>query len=130
MGWAQWRQGRHMRSGMERIGRSPSQARRQTGICAGSPVVPGAFIVNIGDCLMRWTNDVYVSTPHRVVNRSARERYSIAFFFDPNPDAMVEAIPSCVREGELARYPAILPAGYLKMRLHASKPTDADRSGV
>jgi hypothetical protein len=86
--------------------------------------------VNIGDCLMRWTNDVYVSTPHRVVNRSARERYSIAFFFDPNSDAMVEAIPSCVREGELARYPAILAAGYLKMRLDASKPTEADRSGV
>ena len=62
-----------------------------------APVVPGAFIVNIGDCLMRWTNDIYVSTPHRVVNRSARERYSIAFFFDPNPDAIVETIPSCLR---------------------------------
>ena len=59
---------------------------------------------------MRWTNDVYVSTPHRVVNRSAKERYSIAFFYDPNPDAMVETIPSCVREGEAVRYPPILAA--------------------
>jgi isopenicillin N synthase-like dioxygenase len=52
-----------------------------------APALANAFVVNIGDCLMRWTNDVYVSTPHRVVNRSARERYSIAFFFDPNPEA-------------------------------------------
>ena len=36
---------------------------------------PGALICNIGDCLMRWTNDVYVSTPHRVVNPVGRERF-------------------------------------------------------
>ena len=92
-----------------------------------APVVPGAFIVNIGDCLMRWTNDIYVSTPHRVVNRSARERYSIAFFYDPNPDATVETIPSCVRQGERVRYPPILAADYLKQRLDASKPEEATR---
>src|ERR1700722_9484140 len=95
-----------------------------------APVVPGAFIVNIGDCLMRWTNDVYVSTPHRVVNRSARERYSIAFFYDPNPDAVVETIPSCVGEGEVGRYPPILAADYLTMRLDASKPAEAEGAGV
>jgi isopenicillin N synthase-like dioxygenase len=103
------------------------EVRKRGGQWIEAPVVPGAFIVNIGDCLMRWTNDVYVSTPHRVVNRSVRERYSIAFFYDPNPDAMVEAIPSCVREGEVTRYPPIFAADYLKMRLDASK---AVRSGV
>ena len=55
------------------------EVRGRAGQWIEAPVIPGAFIVNIGDCLMRWTNDVYVSTPHRVVNRSARERYSIAF---------------------------------------------------
>jgi isopenicillin N synthase-like dioxygenase len=98
------------------------EVRTRAGQWIEAPVLAGAFIVNIGDCLMRWTNDVYVSTPHRVVNRSARERYSIAFFFDPNPEAMVETIPSCVREGEITRYPPILAANYLKMRLDASKP--------
>ena len=87
-----------------------------------APVVAGAFIVNIGDCLMRWTNDVYVSTPHRVVNRGRRERYSIAFFFDPNPEAEVAAIPSCLRCGERPRYAPIHAADYLRFRLDASKP--------
>ena len=93
-----------------------------------APVVPNAFIVNIGDCLMRWTNDVYVSTPHRVVNKSGRERYSIAFFFDPDPDALVATIPSCVPQGETPRYPPILAADCLKLRLGASKPDFIERA--
>ena len=76
---------------------------------------------------MRWTNDIYVSTPHRVVNRSARERYSIAFFYDPNPDAIVETIPSCVQQGEGVRYRPILAADYLQHRLDASRPPEAAR---
>jgi isopenicillin N synthase-like dioxygenase len=98
------------------------EVRTRAGQWIEAPVVPGAFIVNIGDCLMRGTNDVYVSTPHRVVNRSARERCSIAFFYDPNPDALVETIPSCMGEGEVVRYAPILAADYLTMRLNASKP--------
>ncbi len=99
------------------------EVRARTGEWIDAPVVPGAFIVNIGDCLMRWTNDIYVSTPHRVISRSERERYSIAFFYDPNPDAIVEMIPSCVRQGKRVRYPPILAADYLKQRLDASRPT-------
>jgi isopenicillin N synthase-like dioxygenase len=106
------------------------EVRTRAGQWIEAPVVPGAFIVNIGDCLMHWTNDVYVSTPHRVVNRSARERYSIAFFYDPNPDALVETISSCVGEGEAGRYPPILAADYLTMRLDASKPAVAHRANV
>jgi isopenicillin N synthase-like dioxygenase len=44
--------------------------------------VSGAFVCNIGDCLMRWTNGVYASTPHRV-RAPAAERFSAAFFLDP-----------------------------------------------
>ena len=100
------------------------EVRKRSGEWIEAPVVPDAFVVNIGDCLMRWTNDVYVSTPHRVFNRSGRERYSIAFFLDANPDAEVAAIPSCVGpEGPL--YAPISAGDYLLSRLEASKPAAA-----
>nr|POF12953.1 2-oxoglutarate-fe(ii) type oxidoreductase [Quercus suber] len=56
-----------------------------------APAVEGAFIINVADFLMRWTNGVYKSTVHRVVNRTAgEERYSVPFFFSVNYDEIVE----------------------------------------
>jgi len=92
------------------------QVRRRDGTWIDAPHVPGAFVCNIGDCLMRWTNDVYVSTPHRVQQPSS-ERYSVAYFCDPNPDAVVEVIPACVPAGATPSYPPILGADYLRSRL-------------
>ena len=79
------------------------------------PQVPGAFIVNIADCLMRWTNDIYVSTPHRVLVPK-RVRRSLAFFLDPNPEAVISALPGT----GAAKYPPVTGAEYLKMRLDAT----------
>lgn len=55
-----------------------------------APAVEGSFIINVADFLMRWTNGVYKSTVHRVVNRTRNERYSVPFFFSINYDQMVE----------------------------------------
>lgn len=101
------------------------EVKTRNGGWIAAPVLPGAFLVNIGDCLMRWTNDVYVSTPHRVINRGGLERYSIAFFFDPNPEAIVEAIPACVPSGARPLYPPVRAADYLAARLAASLPKPA-----
>ncbi len=95
------------------------QVRRRDGAWLDAPHVPDAFVCNIGDCLMRWTNDAYASTPHRVL-RPARERFSVAFFADPNPDALVEALPSCVAPGSVARYAPVTSAAYLQGRLDAT----------
>lgn len=95
------------------------QVRRRDGAWLDAPHVADAFVCNIGDCLMRWTNDVYVSTPHRVL-RPARERTSVAFFADPNPDALVAALPSCVPPGTVPRYPPVTSAAYLQSRLDAT----------
>lgn len=45
-----------------------------------APPVQGAFIVDVGDLMARWTNDYVQSTVHRAINHSGRERYSIPFF--------------------------------------------------
>jgi isopenicillin N synthase-like dioxygenase len=89
------------------------------------PPTPGAFVCNIGDCLMRWSNDVYVSTLHRVVNRSGRARYSIAFFGDPAAGARVECLPSCTSAAHPAKYPPTTYGEYLRRRLTAAYPEKA-----
>jgi isopenicillin N synthase-like dioxygenase len=81
------------------------QAKNRAGEWIEAPPIPGTLVVNIGDLLARWTNDLFRSTPHRVVNRSGRERYSLAVFYDPDFNADVSAIPSCLAPGESPRYP-------------------------
>ncbi len=73
------------------------------------PVIPGTFLINLGNIMRRWSNDRFLSTPHGVLNDSGTDRYSIAYFHSPNPDRVIECLPSCVGAGNPARYP---PAVY------------------
>jgi isopenicillin N synthase-like dioxygenase len=73
------------------------------------PVIPGTFLVNLGNVMKRWSNDRFLSTPHGVVNDSGRDRYSIAFFYSPNVDAVIECLPTCTGPDAPPRYP---PAVY------------------
>ncbi|CAM8987021.1 hypothetical protein QQ045_006561 [Rhodiola kirilowii] len=79
----------------------------------------GAFIVNIGDILERWTNCLFRSTLHRVMP-TGHERYSLAFFLDPNPDCMVECLESCCSESSPPKFAPILSKDYLAERLRAT----------
>ena len=62
--------------------------------------IPGTFIVNIGDAIARWTNDLYRSTLHRVVNTSGNRRYSIPFFYTGNAETRLECLPNCLQPGD------------------------------
>ena len=66
---------------------------------------------------MRWTNDIYVSTPHKVVSPPGKDRYSIAFFLDPDPEAMVACLPTCSGADRPAKYSPILASDFLRSRL-------------
>ncbi|HYC48182.1 MAG TPA: 2-oxoglutarate and iron-dependent oxygenase domain-containing protein [Burkholderiales bacterium] len=72
------------------------------------PVIPGTFLVNLGNMMKRWSNDRFRSTPHGVLNDSGADRYSIAFFYSPNPASRIECLPSCTGPDNPPRYPPAL----------------------
>jgi isopenicillin N synthase-like dioxygenase len=76
-------------------------------------IVPGALLVNTGNLMVRWTNDEYLSTKHRVINTNTVDRYSIPVFFGPSGDALIEVLPTCQGPGRPAQYE---PLTYLQLR--------------
>jgi isopenicillin N synthase-like dioxygenase len=63
--------------------------------------IDDTFVINLGDMIARWTNDLYHSTMHRVMNdRTGAERASMALFYNPHYHTHVECLPTCLpKEG-------------------------------
>lgn len=84
-------------------------------------VVPeGALVVNLGDLLGQWTNDIYRSTKHRVISPTHGHRYSVPVFVDPAYDTLVECLPSCVTADRPARYAPVRAGDHLQSRFDAT----------
>ncbi|MFK7804130.1 MAG: isopenicillin N synthase family dioxygenase [Anaerolineae bacterium] len=85
------------------------------------------FIINIGDLMMNWTNDKWISTLHKVVPHPetlGQRRQSMAFFHNPNEDALIECIDSCHDESHPAKYAPIVAKKHLEMKIAKSLGKD------
>jgi isopenicillin N synthase-like dioxygenase len=96
------------------------QVRAKDGSWIEAPPVAGSFVVNIGDMMERWTNGVFTSTLHRVVNASGRERFSLPFFFDPDYEAELVCLETCLAPGDSPKFPPTTAGQHLLDKINAS----------
>ena len=89
---------------------------------------PNSFIVNIGDLMMRWTNDKWISTLHRVItpplDQAGKRRQSLVFFHNPNPCTLIKCLDCCCSPKNPPKYPPILAEEYLKAKSRRSLHLD------
>ena len=71
------------------------------------PTVEDAIVINTGDMMQVWSNDIYKAAMHRVLAMKASERYSIPFFFNPAASCEVKPLPSVINEENPEQYDAI-----------------------
>ena len=84
---------------------------------------PDCFVVNIGDMMAQWTNDRWVSTVHRVANPApgqalSSRRLSLVFFHQPNPDALIDCIPTCVDANHGKKYQPVNAGDYISATIN------------
>lgn len=111
------------------------QVRNADGEWVDVPKVPGSFVVNIGDLMMQWTNDRWVSTLHRVVNPPAdagcdTRRQSLVFFHQPNYDTLIECLPGCATPGTPPRHAPITSGDHLRSKFVKQTTFGGTQTGV
>ena len=92
------------------------QVRDVRGQWIDAPPIDGTFVVNLGDMMARWSNDRYLSTPHRVISPQGVDRYSMPFFAEPHPDTVIQCLPGCEDVAHPAKYPPTTCAEFLLSR--------------
>jgi isopenicillin N synthase-like dioxygenase len=104
------------------------EIKTQSGVWVPAPVRPGEIIVNGGDCLVRFTNGRFLSTPHRVTSGLPRDRISIPVFFNPSFDAVLKPVPTCVGPDRPPRFKPMTYHDYVIWYLAQNYPHQAEAS--
>lgn len=118
------------------LGAASDQYVRISGASDGWVDAPGreaSVVVNVGAAMARWTHDRWRATAHRVIvpdaSEAERHRYSIPFFVQPDPDAIIQTHESFLRKGEEPRYAAMSGKDHLQMKLAELVNARHDNSG-
>eukprot|EP00924_Labyrinthula_sp_SR-Ha-C_P001544 maker-scaffold_18-snap-gene-1.6-mRNA-1 protein AED:0.01 eAED:0.01 QI:108/0.5/0.66/1/1/1/3/41/310 len=108
------------------------QVKNKKGVWIDVPYEKNTIVVNVADLLMRWSNDLLVSTPHRVVSRVGEEeitRYSIAFFCSPNKDTLIKTLPNTFSAENPEKYRPVNTWQYVLGRINDSlKESESQQS--
>jgi isopenicillin N synthase-like dioxygenase len=96
------------------------QVQNHAGEWIAAPPLPEAFVINIGDVMARWTNDVFRSTVHRVINQTGAQRFSLPFFFGADHAAVVECLPTCSGPDRPALYPPVTAGEWTESNIAAA----------
>ncbi len=103
------------------------QVRDTSGKFVQAPPIDGTIVINAGDLLSRWSNDIIKSTEHRVVSPPSAPtdpeypaRYSIAYFCNPNWNASIECLDGCWSSKNPKKYAPVNTHDYLVSRLKAT----------
>jgi isopenicillin N synthase-like dioxygenase len=97
------------------------EVRNRSGQWIAAPPIPYSFVINIGDMVQRWTNGRFVSTPHRVANRTGRDRMSVPFFVNPDYAATIAPVLGDAASAA-ARYEPLACGPYLEAAFRAAWP--------
>ena len=93
------------------------ELRKRDGEWISAPFIENTVVVNLGDMMTVWSNDLFVSNLHRVINRTGRRRFSFPTFFNLDYDAPVACLPSCQSADNPARHQPIKSGDYLVQRM-------------
>ena len=96
------------------------QVMRRDGHWLDISVPDDLYVCNLGDLFAIWTNERWVSNPHRVVNPAHRDRYSIPLFVTPPFRARIDCLPTCLSEGQTPKYAPIEAGPYLLSRFDST----------
>lgn len=102
------------------------QTRNRQGEWVDIMAPPGSFVVNVGDLLMMWSNDRWLSNIHQVTlpadsELAMRRRQSIGFFANPRHDVLIECIPGCSNADHPPKYPPVIAGEHRLQKVRKSE---------
>jgi isopenicillin N synthase-like dioxygenase len=92
------------------------QVRQRSGEWTDVVAPEDSLVVNLGDLMAIWTNDRWVSNPHRVVNPTGVDRYSSPLFVTPPFHLDIETLPTCLDANGSSRHKTLVSGPYLQSR--------------